>query len=296
MTAALSPQAREDALDAMAAEELDVLVVGGGVVGTGTALDAVSRGLSTGLLEQRDYGSGTSSRSSKLIHGGLRYLEQLEFGLVHEALTERGLLATRLAPHLVRPVPILVPLPAARGAAGLVGRAWRRGYYGAGVAAYDAFAGRGGGEDRAHGGAGEARQPADQGDEDRLGRCRVPPRRGQPARGSGPLDPLIGSSDWRLGEPEKAIQRLSPVYEAVERIRAAISPDVALIGFAGCADQPPCNGNLAFEHRPHDRRVAPLVLRARIGARLDELLYGAQMAVICRKDQRRVPLRRRSSG
>src|SRR3712207_9458626 len=76
-----------------------------------------------------------------LIHGGLRYLEQLEFHLVHEALTERGLLATRLAPHLVRPVPFLVPLPAGRGLRDLPARAFRRSYYGAGVAAYDAFAG-----------------------------------------------------------------------------------------------------------------------------------------------------------
>ena len=90
--------------------ELDVLVVGGGIVGAGTALDAVTRGLSTGLLEQRDLASGTSSRSSKLIHGGLRYLEMLDFGLVREALQERGLLLTRLAPHLVRPVPFLYPL------------------------------------------------------------------------------------------------------------------------------------------------------------------------------------------
>src|SRR3954452_24703814 len=105
---ALSPDAREQALTALAgthADELDVLVVGGGVVGVGVALDAVTRGLSTGLLEQRDLASGTSSRSSKLIHGGLRYLEMLDFGLVREALHERGLLLTRLAPHLVRPVP-----------------------------------------------------------------------------------------------------------------------------------------------------------------------------------------------
>ncbi len=91
-------------------DPLDVLVVGGGVVGTGAALDAVSRGLSVGLLEQRDLASGTSSRSSKLVHGGLRYLEMLDFGLVREALEERGLLLTRLAPHLVRPVPFLYPL------------------------------------------------------------------------------------------------------------------------------------------------------------------------------------------
>ena len=89
---ALSPQARVRALEALSgpgAEELDVLVVGGGVVGAGVALDAVTRGLSTGLLEQRDLASGTSSRSSKLIHGGLRYLEMLDFSLVREALRER---------------------------------------------------------------------------------------------------------------------------------------------------------------------------------------------------------------
>src|SRR3954454_5316286 len=110
---ALSPESRTRALADMSAsdaEELDVLVVGGGVVGTGVALDAVTRGLSTGLLEQRDLASGTSSRSSKLIHGGLRYLEMFDFGLVREALQERGLLLTRLAPHLVRPVPFLYPL------------------------------------------------------------------------------------------------------------------------------------------------------------------------------------------
>ena len=114
----------------MTGMELDVLVVGGGVVGTGAALDAVTRGLSVGLLEQRDLGSGTSSRSSKLVHGGLRYLEMLDFALVKEALEERGLLLTRLAPHLVRPVPFLYPLK----------HAWERPYVGAGVALYDAMA------------------------------------------------------------------------------------------------------------------------------------------------------------
>ncbi len=110
MTAALSPDRRAGSLAAMASEELDVLVVGGGVTGCGVALDAVTRGLATGLLEQRDLASGTSSRSSKLIHGGLRYLEMYDFGLVREALAERGLLLTRLAPHLVRPVPFIYPL------------------------------------------------------------------------------------------------------------------------------------------------------------------------------------------
>jgi glycerol-3-phosphate dehydrogenase len=116
----------------------DVLVIGGGVTGAGAALDAASRGLSVALVEARDLAAGTSSRSSKLIHGGLRYLEQLEFGLVHEALRERGLLATRLAPHLVRPVPFLVPLSS--GDTNLPRRAWQRFYYGTGVAMYDAFA------------------------------------------------------------------------------------------------------------------------------------------------------------
>nr|WP_230414995.1 glycerol-3-phosphate dehydrogenase/oxidase [Micromonospora tarapacensis] len=127
------------------AERFDVLIIGGGVTGAGAAVDAASRGLKVALVEARDFAAGTSSRSSKLIHGGLRYLEQLEFNLVHEALTERGLLATRLAPHLVRPVPFLVPLPAGQGIRDLPGRLFRRAYYGAGVAAYDAFAGLFGG-------------------------------------------------------------------------------------------------------------------------------------------------------
>src|SRR3954468_10524778 len=122
------------------AERFDVLVIGGGVTGAGAAVDAASRGLSVVLIEARDLASGTSSRSSKLIHGGLRYLEQFEFGLVHEALRERGLLATRLAPHLVRPIPFLVPLTSETGVKAMPLRAWHRAYYGAGVALYDAFA------------------------------------------------------------------------------------------------------------------------------------------------------------
>ncbi|HEX5540512.1 MAG TPA: glycerol-3-phosphate dehydrogenase/oxidase [Micromonospora sp.] len=137
----LSVQRRAADLRRLRTEEFDVLIIGGGATGAGAALDAASRGLKVALVEARDYAAGTSSRSSKLIHGGLRYLEQLEFGLVHEALTERGLLATRLAPHLVRPVPILVPLPAGEGVKGWPARAWRRLYYGMGVAAYDTFAG-----------------------------------------------------------------------------------------------------------------------------------------------------------
>ncbi|ASU85608.1 glycerol-3-phosphate dehydrogenase/oxidase [Nocardiopsis gilva YIM 90087] len=131
MTAArMGPDERAEALAHMAENELDVLVVGGGIVGAGVALDAVSRGLSVGLIEARDFASGTSSRSSKLIHGGLRYLEQLDFELVREALTERGLLLGRLAPHLVRPVPFLFPFQ----------KHWERGYIGAGVTLYDILA------------------------------------------------------------------------------------------------------------------------------------------------------------
>src|ERR1039458_6528790 len=103
-TAKLGPDERAAALAALTRTEQQVLVVGGGVVGVGVALDAATRGLSAGLVEARDFGSGTSSRSSKLIHGGLRYLEQLNFGLVREALVERALLLERIAPHLVRPV------------------------------------------------------------------------------------------------------------------------------------------------------------------------------------------------
>src|SRR5579859_993982 len=107
--AALGDRERTAALAALAAQEQHVLVVGGGVTGAGVALDAATRGLSVGLVEARDFASGTSSRSSKLIHGGLRYLEQLNFGLVREALTERSLLQ-RIAPHLIRPVSFLYPI------------------------------------------------------------------------------------------------------------------------------------------------------------------------------------------
>ncbi|MEO6998693.1 MAG: FAD-dependent oxidoreductase, partial [Terracoccus sp.] len=129
-TVPLSPQRRDAALEEMARERLDVLVIGGGVVGGGAALDAATRGLRVGLVEARDYASGTSSRSSKLIHGGLRYLEMLDFRLVAEALKERGLMLETLAPHLVKPVPFVYPLK---------GRVWERAYAGSGVALYDAL-------------------------------------------------------------------------------------------------------------------------------------------------------------
>jgi glycerol-3-phosphate dehydrogenase len=100
--------ARADALRALAAERFDVLVIGGGVTGAGVALDAASRGYSVALVERGDYAQGTSSRSSKLVHGGLRYLQNFDLGLVREALLERQI-NVALAPHLVRPLPLVVP-------------------------------------------------------------------------------------------------------------------------------------------------------------------------------------------
>jgi glycerol-3-phosphate dehydrogenase len=126
----LTTQQRRTSLAAMSATELDVLVVGGGVTGAGIALDAATRGLQVGVVDAQDWGAGTSSRSSKLVHGGLRYLQMLDFKLVSEALAERGLLIDRLAPHLVRAVPFLYPL----------NHWYERPYVGAGIALYDALA------------------------------------------------------------------------------------------------------------------------------------------------------------
>ncbi|HYK66659.1 MAG TPA: glycerol-3-phosphate dehydrogenase/oxidase [Streptosporangiaceae bacterium] len=126
----LGPAERAAALEGLASGELQVLVIGGGVVGAGVALDAVTRGLQVGLVEARDFGSGTSSRSSKLIHGGLRYLEQLNVGLVREALSERSLLLQLIAPHLVHPVSFLFPF---------THHGWERAYVGLGVTAYDSL-------------------------------------------------------------------------------------------------------------------------------------------------------------
>ncbi len=133
----LTAQSRMAALEALSASAaeggapLDVLVIGGGVTGAGVALDAATRGLSTVVVEAQDWASGTSQWSTKLVHGGLRYLQMLDFKLVHEALTERGLLLKTLAPHLVKPMPFLIPLEH---------RVWQRAYYGAGVTLYDALA------------------------------------------------------------------------------------------------------------------------------------------------------------
>eukprot|EP01133_Synstelium_polycarpum_P027611 gene27612-33359_t len=128
----LGPQQREAAWEQLQTEQFDVVVVGGGVVGVGAALDAATRGLKVALVEARDYASGTSSRSSKMFHGGLRYLEQLEFGLVREALRERELSLTTLAPHLVKPLKFLFPL---------AHRVWERPYMAAGIFLYDRMGG-----------------------------------------------------------------------------------------------------------------------------------------------------------
>ena len=131
-TTFLGPQARVAAWERLSAEQFDVVVVGGGVVGAGVALDAATRGLKVALVEARDFASGTSSRSSKMFHGGLRYLEQLEFGLVREALHERELSLSTLAPHLVKPLKFLFPL---------THRVWERPYIAAGIFLYDSMGG-----------------------------------------------------------------------------------------------------------------------------------------------------------
>ena len=128
----LDARDRGAVLERLAAERFDVLVIGGGITGAGAALDAASRGLRVALVEARDLASGTSSRSSKLIHGGLRYLEQFDFKLVYEALRERDLLVSKLAPHLVRPVSFLYPL---------YRKVVERPYVGAGLVLYDAMEG-----------------------------------------------------------------------------------------------------------------------------------------------------------
>src|ERR1700684_1105613 len=99
---------RRSAIEALQGERFDVVVVGGGITGAGVALDAATRGYSVALVEKSDYAAGTSSRSSKLVHGGLRYLQNFDLGLVREALLERRLLV-KLAPHLVRPLQLVVP-------------------------------------------------------------------------------------------------------------------------------------------------------------------------------------------
>jgi len=131
-TSHIGPEQRDEALKSLATDTFDVLVIGGGVTGVGAALDAASRGLKVALVDASDLASGTSSRSSKLIHGGLRYLEQYDFKLVREALHERELMVSSLAPHLVKPLAFLYPLHE---------KVRERTYVGAGLALYDALRG-----------------------------------------------------------------------------------------------------------------------------------------------------------
>jgi len=130
--ARFGPTERAHALERCRSESFDVLVVGGGVTGCGVALDAATRGLSVALVEKRDFAAGTSSRSTKLIHGGLRYLENFDIELVREALHERRYLVEKIAPHLVHPTPFLFPLKH---------KGWDRFYMGCGLFVYDSLAG-----------------------------------------------------------------------------------------------------------------------------------------------------------
>src|SRR5215472_13522707 len=124
-----SAQTRAANLARMAEDRFDVLVIGGGITGVGIALDAAARGFSVALVAKDDFASGTSGRSSRLIHGGFRYLEHREFGLVHEALRERKILH-RLAPHLVRPLPMYM----------LADSPGSRAFYRLGLTAYEVLA------------------------------------------------------------------------------------------------------------------------------------------------------------
>ena len=128
----ISPATRSAALQSMSSDVLDLLVVGAGATGCGTALDAAARGLRVGIIDKGDIAGGTSSRSSKLVHGGLRYLQQGNVSLVREALRERDLLLTTTAPHLVAPQPFILPLRH---------RGWERPYVGAGLLLYDMLGG-----------------------------------------------------------------------------------------------------------------------------------------------------------
>jgi glycerol-3-phosphate dehydrogenase len=198
----LGPAARARALDDLDNDQFDVVVIGAGVTGTGCALDAATRGLRVAMIEQRDLASGTSSRSSKLIHGGLRYLEQLNFRLVMEALRERGLLVRDLAPHLVRPVRFLYPLQH---------RVWERAYIGSGVLLYDVLAA--------------------------MGRTNVLPYHRHLSR-SGALeripalkrDSLVGGIEYSDGQVDDARHTMF-VARTAARLGATVAPSVRATGF-----------------------------------------------------------------
>ncbi len=201
----LGPEQRVANWARLAGGTFDVLVIGGGVVGAGVALDAVTRGLSVALVEARDLASGTSSRSSKLFHGGLRYLEMLEFGLVREALAERELMLTTLCPHLARPVSFLYPLRR---------RIVERPYVEAGLTLYD-----------------------------RLGGARSVPRHRQLTR-AGALrlspalrkDALIGGVRYYDGQVDDARHTLT-VARTAAAYGAVVQPSTQVIDFLREADR-----------------------------------------------------------
>ncbi len=175
------------------------MVVGGGVTGSGCALDAASRGLSVGLIEARDFASGTSSRSSKLIHGGLRYLEQMEFHLVREALRERGLLLNVIAPHLVQPVSFLYPLRH---------RVWERVYIGAGMLLYDELGGHKGMRRHRH----------------------LTKRKALKLAPALAPDSLVGALQYDDGQVDDARHTLA-VARTAARFGAAVANSMSVIGF-----------------------------------------------------------------
>jgi glycerol-3-phosphate dehydrogenase len=186
-------------MERLRAETFDIVVVGGGSTGAGAALDGATRGLNVALVEARDFASGTSSRSSKLIHGGLRYLEQLEFHLVREALRERSLLLNVIAPHLVRPVSFLYPL---------THRIWERAYVGAGMLLYDELGGHRGMRRHRH--------------LTKRGALRIAPAL---APGS-----LIGALQYDDCQVDDARHTLA-VARTAARFGAAVANSVSVIGF-----------------------------------------------------------------
>jgi glycerol-3-phosphate dehydrogenase len=196
---ALNPAQRSRALERMRSETFDVLVVGAGSTGTGSALDAVTRGLSVALVEARDFASGTSSRSSKLIHGGLRYLEQMEFHLVREALRERSLLLNTIAPHLVQPVSFLYPL---------THRLWERVYVGSGMLLYDELGGHRGMRRHRH--------------LTKRGALKIAPALSP--------DSLVGALQYQDAQVDDARHTLA-VARTAARFGAAVASSVSVIGF-----------------------------------------------------------------
>jgi glycerol-3-phosphate dehydrogenase len=211
--------AREQALSALAEDEFDVVVVGGGITGAGVALDAATRGYSVALLERADYASGTSSRSSKLVHGGLRYLQNFDLGLVREALLERQLMVS-LAPHLVRPLPLVVPAFDGARPDRLVG---------VGLNLYDVMA---------------------------VDRDRLRARRPRRARGNGRRGSPDASPQTRDGERSDAGQQAS---WSPERHRVISGEEVTEL-LPALAGREPTSGYLFYDCQTDDARLVLTVL------------------------------------